>query len=631
MRSCLVIASLLLALPAAQLTAQQPKTKQSKPLPAPKVFGTPMRMHQNFASCIAWSPDGSLVATGGWDGVVQLHEAATGKRLCVFEPGDIVQGVAFCGPGASRLAVKTTEHGLIAYDVKSRKEVGRLAGRFGRIAGFPDGATVAVGTLAGELWLVDAATWQKRDTAKVCEGSVETVSVSPDGSMVVCNELLSRTGHLYDVMGKKVVNSVKWGSLATEQLFEPDGKAMLVVSSRMARRITVPAGEETDRWQLGSTTLCATLSKDGKQLFLGDDEGAVLHVDLEAGKVGARSNEHMDAVKDLELSPDGATLVSVSQDQTVRFWRVPTLDELHLSPGHNGMVRSVAVAADGKSLLSASLDNSVIQWSRDGKLLNKSTAHAYAATCVVAARDGTWWSSSMDNTIRHFDAKNQETGKVQLEESDAYAQCFVLDDAGSTLVSGHVDGSVRWFDAATGEMKRKAVAHEGRVLAVCVAGDGTFAASAGEDGKLVVWDLAKGEPKHSVAAHEGGVSGLVRLPDGALVTSGYNRELKRWDPASGTVVTKVMVGDKDESAVGALAWLAPQGQLVTASADAIRLFEPKALSQAGSLGAPPTVPTSTAASADGTVLLTGLVDGTLAVWTLPAPVPAKAPAKKPGK
>ena len=353
----------------ATLVAQQPKpSAAAKPEakaargPAPRVFGTPLRMHQNFASCVAWSPDGKLAASGGWDGVVQLFDAASGKAVGRLEPGEVVQSVAFCGTGATKLVVKCMKQGLRVYDVATRREVGRLDGELGRIAVFPDGLTVAVGTRAGELWLVDGDTCAKRKAVAVCEGSIETVSVAPDGGMVACNELMSRTGHLYDVRVDKVVKSVKWGSLAPEQLFEPDGKAMLVISSRIVRRITVPGGEEVDSWQLGSTTMCATLSRDGTRLYLGDDEGAVVCIDREAGKVVAMKREHVDAVKDLELSPDGKVLLSASQDRTVRFWAASDLAEQHLAAAHNGLVRSVSLAADGATLVSASNDNSAVVW-----------------------------------------------------------------------------------------------------------------------------------------------------------------------------------------------------------------------------------------------------------------------------
>ncbi|XP_010480509.2 PREDICTED: receptor for activated C kinase 1A-like [Camelina sativa] len=74
--------------------------------------------HTGYVSTVAVSPDGSLCASGGKDGVVLLWDLAEGKKLYSFEANSVIHALCF-SPNRYWLCA-ATEQGIKIWDLESK-------------------------------------------------------------------------------------------------------------------------------------------------------------------------------------------------------------------------------------------------------------------------------------------------------------------------------------------------------------------------------------------------------------------------------------------------------------------------------------------------------------------------------
>jgi WD40 repeat protein/tRNA A-37 threonylcarbamoyl transferase component Bud32 len=586
--------------------------------------------HTDGVLAVAFSPDGTRLASAGADRVVKVWDQRggaprAGGALSLRGHAAKVTAVAF-SPNGRRLASGSADGAVRVWDAASGEALGTWQGHAAGVTGLafdPTGRRLAStgkgkGQLEGELKSWDP-TKGRALAGRTCQNLLTAVAFSPDGRR------LATAGHdgsvtAWDAATLELIRSFKgqtepappWTSVA----ISADGRWTAAGSSEGLVRVwdTATAQEFFSALTPDQASVAGVgfSGPDGRILAAATADNTVQGWFTKSGKPAFTLRGHRRAVQAVACSPDGRRLASGSLDRTVRLWDIDRHDDdLTFRPANEG-VTGVTFSPNGARLAVTTRDRALEVWdvASERAVLSLQNLPERVNGVVFSPDAGQLACAGEDGRVRLRDAT---TGRavVVLRGHAGRVGAVAFRPDGAALASAGADGTVRVWEVPSGRERLCLSGHRGPVHAVAFDPGGGRLASAGEDGVVRVWESATGQELLALDGPGKAVYAVAFSPDGRhLATSGQDEVIRVWDAATGELV-RTLRGHA--GVVRGLAY-SPGGRLASAGDDlAVRLWDEAGQELLVLRGHTETL-RAVAFSPDGHRLASASDDGWVKVW-----------------
>ena len=428
--------------------------------------------HEGWINALAFSADGSMLASGSTDRTVQLWDTTTGEMLATFSGHLSVITALVFSPDSRTLASGSADGTVRFWSTETAEALSlRITGHtewVKAVAFLDDGSTLASVAFNGVITLWDLKTLERTDIE--IPGRKDMLSgaaFSPDGTRLAS---VATTGEIYFDPGIGIRHATRLSG--DRQMGLTDVRTGRTLATFTASRDGSPIDEKL------------AFSPDGETVALGGagsirvwntsitDKDIFLDIPLtESAVINENGNEGVppglphgvvprlpDQVNALVFTPDGKKLVGGTLEGLVQMWDAET--GIALAPF---LKRKDPVREEGKNLrISYQEGISALAYSGDSALLAVGSSRR---TRLMG---------------RHK--------QIRLKEIPHGTRTLVFSPDRMVLVTAFGVGKIELWSLITGAQLTTLEGHTTNVGTLLFSPDGKTLVSAGRDGTILLWD-----------------------------------------------------------------------------------------------------------------------------------------------
>lgn len=291
-----------------------------------------------------------------------------------------------------------------------------------------------------------------------------------------------------------------------------------------------------------------TLQFDDTKLVTGSMDNTLRIWNYHTGQCIRTLEGHTDGV--VHLNFNCRILASGSADSTIKIWNFHTGECFTLS-GHTKAVNHVSIQKDSTTLVSSSEDGSIRIWDLEkrvcARVLNGHMAPVQTAIpsmpgflhtffkqqtkkpIFIKRISGGGSSSSDDEEEVAANALIRRRGSNSSNTSDNSSSSAASDcdrSSEQVVISGSLDNTIKVWSLETGECLQTLFGHVQGIWTLAY--DKLRLVSGSNDGSLKLWDIESGLPMHCLDGHTSAVTS-VSLSDTKVVSADCQGEIRIWD------------------------------------------------------------------------------------------------------